>query len=449
MKDLRTVFLPIGVPTFDMPCARALCKSSVETLGRLCPGLIFPDDIILSPEAFDDFTAGLDADLVIVQNTTFANSVYAARVCAAFDCPIVLWSLKEPVNAPGTVGRLHLNSLTGAYSAANNMRALGRGRFGFVVGSPDDPQTVAELKAQTDAARVKSELRSLTIASVGHTPPGFGFGRALDNDLLRVFGTKLVSIEARELIEKAKSFSDDDIASYLSDAKTRIRGLDEIPQQNVSDFARLYRAYDEFVKKNGIGALSSRCWPDFFTAFGTPVCAVLAMLGDLGVPAACEADTYGALSMYIGQSLSGSPVFFGDPVAFDADSGTLTYWHCGTAACSLARDDTGAAAGCHCNRGIGPTLEFGCRPSDKAVVFRIGREADGSMRAFLCTGSVPDLPQQFKGTSVVVKTDSPVAGVVQRSVTDGWEPHFCVIFADCSAQIRALCRMLGIGLLEY
>ena len=37
--------------------------------------------------------------------------------------------------------------------------------------------------------------------------------------------------------------------------------------------------------------------------FGTPVCGVLAMLNDMGVAASCEADTYGALSMYIGMKL--------------------------------------------------------------------------------------------------------------------------------------------------
>ena len=122
----------------------------------------------------------------------------------------------------------------------------------------------------------------------------------------------------------------------------RTVGLDETPEKNRLDFARLYKAYEEFVRKNNIGAIASRCWPDFFTSFGTPVCAVLAMLNDLGVAAACEADMYGALSMWIGMRLSGKSVFFGDPVSLDEKENTITFWHCGTAACSLARKDTGA-----------------------------------------------------------------------------------------------------------
>lgn len=137
-------------------------------------------------------------------------------------------------------------------------------------------------------------------------------------------------------------------------------GLDATPERNLCDYSRLYRAYSEYVKQNNIGALASRCWPDFFTSYGTPVCSVLSMLNDDGVACACEADIYGALSMWVGMQLSGSPTFFGDPVSLDERENTVTYWHCGAAACSLARHDTGAVVGVHPNRKIGPAMDFGC-----------------------------------------------------------------------------------------
>ena len=54
------------------------------------------------------------------------------------------------------------------------------------------------------AAWLKNELKNLRIASVGHTPQGFGFGRAMDADMQKVFGATLESIEVRELIDMAK-----------------------------------------------------------------------------------------------------------------------------------------------------------------------------------------------------------------------------------------------------
>ncbi len=89
------------------------------------------------------------------------------------------------------------------------------------------------------------------------------------------------------------------------------------------------------------------------------------MLNDMGVASSCESDVYGAMSMYIASELTSSPTFFGDPVSLDEDENTITFWHCGMAACSLARGNN-AEVGVHPNRKIGPTMEFGCKPSENA-----------------------------------------------------------------------------------
>lgn len=446
MLNYNVAYVPIGVPTFHLESAQIEFNKSIELLSSLTDNLSAPDEMLLSIDKLNSFLDNLNPDLIVLQNITFANSAYTAEVLRKFNCPILLWTLREPVIDGG---RLRLNSLTGAYSAANTIKQLRDEPLQYVFGAPGEEKVKAQINAVIRAAEIKKDLRSLNIASVGHTPQGFGFGRALDNELLKTFGTNLISVEARELIEVAKSFSGEEVEQYLADAQNRTSGLNDTPENNRKDFARLYKAYDEFVKSNNIGALSSRCWPDFFTSFGTPVCAVLAMLNDLGISSSCEADTYGALSMYIGQKLAGKPTFFGDPVSLDEEENTITFWHCGTAACSLAREDTGAKIGVHCNRKIGPTMEFGCKPCEKVTVFRIGKDAKGSFRMFLCSGSALDKPKQFNGTSIVVKTENNAEQIVKSSVKAGFEPHFAVIYADVKAELIALGEMLGIEICEY
>ena len=167
------------------------------------------------------------------------------------------------------------------------------------------------------------------------------------------------------------------------------------------------------------------------------------MLGDDGVAAACEADICGALSMWIGMKLSGSPVFFGDPVSLDESENTITYWHCGAAACSLARRDTGAVVGVHPNRKIGPAMDFGCEAFERATVFRVGRLRSGSFRFFITEGKALDKPKQFTGTSIVVQTDAASREIVEKSVTAGFEPHFVVIKGGFARELTALAGMLG------
>ncbi len=445
-KQFQVAYVPIGVPTFHLESAQKEFDKSVALLQSVTDACVFPEEMLLSIDLLDAFLDSVDPDLVILQNITFANAAYASEVLKKKDCPILLWTLREPVIDGG---RLRLNSLTGAYSAANAMKAFRKEPLNYIFGAPEEEAVKEKVSATIRAAKLKHDLKELKVAAVGHTPQGFGFGRALDLEMLENFGATLECIEARELIDKAKAFTDEEIETYLADASGRMKGLECTPEQNRKDFARLYKAYKEYVTEQKIGALASRCWPDFFTAFGTPVCAVLAMLNDLGVAASCEADTYGALSMYLGMQLTDKPTFFGDPVSMNEEENTITFWHCGTAACSLARTDTGAKVDVHCNRKIGPTLDFGCKPCDKVTIFRVGKDAEGKFRFFIATGKALDKPKQFNGTSIVVQTDADAQRIVYESVEAGWEPHFAVAYGDIASELEILAGMFMMEVQKY
>ena len=445
-KEFQIAYVPIGVPTFHLESAQKEFDKSVALIKSLTDACVFPKEMLLSIDLLDAFLEECQPDLVILQNITFANAAYASEVLKKLDCPILLWTLREPVIDGG---RLRLNSLTGAYSAANAIKAFRKEPLNYIFGSPEEEKVRAKVGATIRAAKLKYDMRHLTVAAVGHTPQGFGFGRALDLEMLENFGATLESIEARELIDIAKGYSDEDVKDYLADAGERMCGLENTPEQNRKDFARLYRAYKEYVTDHHVGALASRCWPDFFTAFGTPVCAVLAMLNDLGVAASCEADTYGALSMYLGMQLTQQATFFGDPVSMDEKENTITFWHCGTAACSLAREDTGAKVDVHCNRKIGPTLDFGCKPCKEVTIFRIGKDSDGDFRFFIAGGEALDKPKQFNGTSLVVKTNADAKTIVYESVEAGWEPHFVVAYGNVAAELEILAGMLNMEVQRY
>lgn len=446
-RTFQAAYVPIGVGTFHMPSAKEQFAASKELLKSICEDVRVPDDILLDLDLLNAFLDTVDPDLIILQNMTFANAAYASEVLHRFrNVPILLWTLREPVIDGG---RLRLNALTGAFSAANAIRQFRTEPFEYVYGGPQEEQVRDTLTKMIRAARVRYMMQSLKVCAIGHTPQGFGFGRALDNDLLSVFGVRQEAVEARELIDTAKGISDEEAREYLEDAMRRTVGLADTPEKNRLDFARLYKAYAEFVKRNSIGAVASRCWPDFFVSFGTPVCAVLAMLNDLDVAAACEADMYGALSMWMGMKLSGRSVFFGDPVSLDEKANTITFWHCGTAACSLARKDTGACIGEHCNRHIGPTMEFGCEESEHATIFRIGRNPDGSYRFFIASGRALDRPKQFFGTSAVIETEESSEKIIYEAVRAGWEPHYAVIFEDVADELEMLAHMFGCEVTRY
>ncbi len=443
----QVVYVPIGVGTYHMETAHDQFDQSVSLLKSISDEVVCPEDILLTVDALSAYLDTVDPDLVILQNITFANAAYASEVLKRFSCPILLWTIREPVIDGG---RLRSNSLTGAYSAANAICAFrGAGNFEHIFGAPSEERVKTAIAATMDAAKVKVALTTLKMSAIGHTPQGFGFGRALDAELMSKFGVTLEAIEARELIEKAKAYTDEECADDLAEAKAQVVGLDAMPEKNIKDFARLYKAYKTYVTENKIGAISSRCWPDFFTSFGTPVCMVLSLLNAVNVPASCEADVYGALSMYIGTQFTGQSTFFGDPVAMDENESSITFWHCGMAACNLARCDTGAQVGVHPNRKIGPVMDFGCKSCEEATIFRVGRTPEGNFRFFIAEGEVMDKPKQFNGASIVVKTDAPADHIVCDTIKNGWEPHYVVIYKKIGMELEKLGNMLGVEVVKY
>lgn len=446
MKKFEILYCPIGVPTFHLESALEAFNASKELIQSIEENTIVPKEMLLSIDLLKAFICEQNPDLVIIQNLTFANSAFATEIFKAINAPILLWTLREPVIDGG---RLRLNSLTGAFSAGNAFHHMRDDKLMYMYGSPSEEAIVKQLTNIIKAAQVKYAMQGMNLLMIGHTPQGFGFGRALDLDMAKNFGVNLLSIESRELTQLAKTLDEDKTVTAEKVATSKLVGLQNTLDKNRVDFLKLYTVYRKYILDNNIKAIASRCWPDFFTDYGTPVCGVLGMLNDEKIAAACESDAYGALSMYIGQHFTDKPTYLGDPVSIDETENTVTFWHCGTGACSLARKDTGALMGVHPNRKIGPTMEFGLRPSEKATVFRIGRKPDGTFRFFMLKGEILDKPKQFSGTSMVVQIEPKVNGFISQLVKEGWEPHFIVLYDDVVEELEILAEMLNIEVCKY
>ena len=180
-----SVYIPVGVPTYHLETAQDQFERSCAMLRTVDADFVCPDEMLLTLDKLREYLDGLNPDLIVFQNLTFANAAYMAEVLRRYQCPMLLWTLREPVIDGG---RLRLNSLTGAYSAANTLTAFDGRSFNWCFGTPEEESVVAAVKATVEAAKVKKAMRTLTMSAIGHTPQGFGFGRALDSELMNTFG---------------------------------------------------------------------------------------------------------------------------------------------------------------------------------------------------------------------------------------------------------------------
>ena len=273
--DFNVVYVPVGANTYVLETMQNIMDSSADLLRSIYPEALIPSQMLLTNDVLQTWLDSVNPDVIVYQNLAFANATYITEIIRRFNCPVIIWSLREPVS---NGGRLQLNSLTGAFSAAHTKRNTDNRPYEYIFGGPEEENVKNRLVSIFEAARIKNKMRHLKIASVGQSPSGFGFCRALDSELLQKFGVMLETAEVRELIEKARSYSDKEVEEYKRIAYGATCGLDSVASKKVEDFVRQYRAYDEYVKEGRIGAVASRCWPECFSYYGTPTCPVLSML---------------------------------------------------------------------------------------------------------------------------------------------------------------------------
>ena len=111
MHPFTPVYVPVGVPTFHLESAQDQFERSIRVLKNIDEGFVCPEEMLLSLDKLRAYLEPLQPDLIVFQNLTFANAAYMSEVLRRFDCPVLLWTLREPVIDGG---RLRLNSLTGA-----------------------------------------------------------------------------------------------------------------------------------------------------------------------------------------------------------------------------------------------------------------------------------------------------------------------------------------------
>ncbi|MCK9413708.1 MAG: hypothetical protein M0Q53_15520 [Prolixibacteraceae bacterium] len=442
---LNIVFFPLARVTFSMPDAEDNFNKSCALLEGLFGAINRPEGLITSPMMLSNFADTIvQPDLIIYQCTTFIGGDFVTELTRRFNCPVIIWALREP-SIDG--GRLKLNSLTGAFSAGNSLYMQGHD-FQFVLGSPDEPEVSKKIHQTFRALEMVKKLKNLVIGVIGSQPAGFGFGAVDEAQLAGKLGTRIIQTEASGIMKKAASYTPDEFSASLAELKSHSSGWEKLPEESLQKHSRLRKAYQDFIDENKVGVIASRCWPDFFTDFGAPVCSVLSLLNDSGVAASCETDIGGVITMFIGSDLAGGPTYLGDPVAIDESCDAIVFWHCGAGATSLSRKKEGPQLGVHPNRKIGPTMEFGLKAGE-VTILRLGKDQHG-FRLFVMKAEALDEPRKFLGTSVTVRPEGGKSlEKVGQFIKDGWEPHFVVAYGDIVQELRLLGGFLNIPVWEY
>jgi L-fucose isomerase-like protein len=440
MRKGKVVMLGMARPGFDTDLALRLYRESVVLLERLGFDVAGPDGLVTDPDEAGRLAARYretDADALIVQFSTFGDGRFLTHPVTQLDVPILMWSLPEPEVG----GRLRLNSLTGANLASSLLVRVGR-RFKYLYRLPDDPEAGTELSCWLRAATTVRGLRRAVVAEVGNPPPGFYTSSVDALALMQKIGPRLTRVDLQTVLQKAAQVPAERYASVIEADRAAVKGLDALAPDQVIRSTQFLLALQDALGSPPPDAVSVRCWPELFTDYKAVACSTLSHLIDAGIPAACEADTLGAVTMLIQHRLTGQATYLGDLVHVDRGRNTCVFWHCGVGAYSLASPRTGPVAGVQPNRNLGFALNNGLK-SGPVTIARLG-QAEGGFRMLVLKGEALDEPNRFWGTSVEVRLARPVPEVLDAVIYGGFEHHYALVWEDIAGELVELCSILGI-----
>jgi len=442
-SEIRIGFAPIARPTFDLDLARHLTA-------QVYAGILQRFDVIGSPDLIMDGAAidariaelsAADIDMILMLQSTFADSTMILQLARAIEVPLLMWALPEE----RVGGRLRINSFCGINLAAHGLTRAGL-RYDYIYAAADEEAAFKKLHSFAVAARVKKRLTGTRIGRLGVHPDGFDTCRVNHQALKAHLGVEVAQFELEGFFARAREAKPETVDSIAADLNERLDGFAEMEPEATNGTLRAYVALDELAREERLSGMAVRCWPEFFTDLGCSACGAMSLLSDALTPSSCEADVNGTITQLILQWISGEPAFGSDLVTLDAEANEAVLWHCGLAPLSMADPDVQPAATIHSNRQKPLLMQFPLKPG-RVTIARLS-EATGEFRLVIGGGEMLKAPPAFSGTSGTMRFDSGAAPVMDAIMREGLEHHISLVYGDHQDALESLARILGLSVLR-
>jgi L-fucose isomerase-like protein len=439
MNTDKVILLGLARQGFDVELAERYHRDSLAVLSEMNVEFAHAGRLLSDPEEAEEAArtlADAQACAVIIQLATFVDGRFVKQIAGATNLPILLWSFPEPE----AKGRLRLNSLTGLNSAAYVLGRLGRS-FKYVY-DPPTPAAGRKINIWLKAVLAARRLKRAKIGVVGGHPPGFFASDADALSLFRALGPSLVPLDLQTLFEEAKEVPEARYRELLEKDRQVVAGIDKLDSGLTKRSVQFTAAVNDRIRTMELDAMAVKCWPEFFNNYKAVACSTIGHLNDAGIPAACETDILGAVSMLIEHYLTDKVVFLGDMVHISEQRNSAIFWHCGAGAVSLASPKTGAAAGVQPNRDLAYAFNHRLQ-SGRVSLMRLG-QSDVGYRMFVAGGEASDDEEHYWGTSVEVRFERPVKEFLDTIISKNFEFHFSIVWEDIVAELAEFCSLLNI-----
>jgi L-fucose isomerase-like protein len=246
------------------------------------------DGIIISLPNFGD-------ELGIVETLTAAN----------LNVPLLVQASNDRLDKLDLVYRR--DAFCGKLSVCNNLYQRG---FVFTNTSRhtcdvDSELFAADLERFARVCRIVRGIRGARLGMIGQRPDPFNTVR-FSEKLLEASGVHVCAVDLSEIIGDAKALPD---SLQVEQRINEILNYGPVPKhiaaENIKKQAKLSLVIEKWLADNECVASAIQCWSSIQKNYGCATCLTMSMMGEKGMPSACETDVMGALSMYALRLASG------------------------------------------------------------------------------------------------------------------------------------------------
>lgn len=333
-----------------------------------------------------------------------------------------------------------------------------------------DPQDITKMLAEfIPVARVVLGVRNLKIISFGPRPFDFLTCHSPIQPLFDL-GVEIMEnseLDLLDIVQEEKGNSE--IKKITEEMAGELKKGNTYPDL-VEKLAQYELALEKFMNANLgaslYGAFANKCWPAFEKYFGHVPCYLNSRLAARGVPVACEADIYGALSEYMAICATEMPpaiLDINNTVPKDmyeenkniiGDYSLNDLWmgfHCGnTSAGCLVQPVMQYQLIMHrlMEPGKDPNITRGTLEgqikSGPISIFRIQSTSDAKIRAYVANGEVLNVNPKSFG-SIGVFAISEMGRFYRHVLLEKKFPHHTAIaFKHSGKTLFAASKMLGV-----
>ncbi len=286
----------------------------------------------------------------------------------------------------------------------------------------DSPSAIEDLISLASAATLRYHLRRARIGYIGHRVDGMTETTVHEIAMKRILGPRIVGIDTQILSDRVAQVDDEVVRDTWKELKQEVKVTcrDETGVESL----KFYRALKSLMEEKVLDATAVGCYPDLMGK----VCLAASLLGEEGIPLACEGDINGALGMLMLTMLSGTPVHntdFLDPIPED---NAVVFSHCGSGAFSLAENRSQITLAPVRLMDEGLCCLFPAKPGPVTLV-NIVPTLD-NYKAGILFGDALETEMAFPGNPLKVRFKSDYRDVLHWVSKEGLGHHWMAVYGD-------------------